>query len=486
MDLTRRRFAAGATALGLTLATETWSALAAPKARNAPSGTGKRLDAIVLGAGVAGLNTAWLLEQQGLKVLVLEARQRVGGRVFTLFDQPGYPEMGFNSMAAGYGRGIDAAQRAGVELVDVAPRFRAVRQELVLGGQVLTRDEWAKSPANPFPADRKMLMPWEIVGKTVSEANPLKDWSTWLDPASAALDISLNAFLKARGLSEVAIQFANDTSPYYGTSSHDVSALMLEYSDGWVKSQFAAGPQSFAVKGGNQKLPEAMAKLLNGDLLTGKEVVGISSESDGATVVCRDGTRYRAKRIICSLPFSTLRNVRIEPRLDGPQAEAVATLPYQPLSTAFLAVKSPFWESDKLSPSMWTDGPLGTVIAQKFGRTDDEITGLTVQARGNLARYWDRLGKDATLALIVQTLEAIRPASKGQVTATALCSWAGEPFSGGDWAYFAPGQISGFVSRMAEPAGRIHFCGEHTTTSSRGLEGALESSERVALEVLSA
>ena len=81
------------------------------------------LDVIVLGAGVAGLNAAWLLEQQGFKVVVLEGRNRVGGRVHTLLDQPGLPEMGFNSMGAGYGRGIDAAKRAGVELYDVAPRF---------------------------------------------------------------------------------------------------------------------------------------------------------------------------------------------------------------------------------------------------------------------------------------------------------------------------------------------------------------------------
>ena len=73
-------------------------------------------DVIVLGADASGLNAAWLLEQQGMQVLVLEGRKRVGGRVLTLFGQPGFPEMGFNSMAAGYRRGIDAAKRAGVEL----------------------------------------------------------------------------------------------------------------------------------------------------------------------------------------------------------------------------------------------------------------------------------------------------------------------------------------------------------------------------------
>jgi monoamine oxidase len=61
-----------------------------------------------------------------------------------------------------------------------------------------------------------------------------------------------------------------------------------------------------------------------------------------------------------------------------------------------------------------------------------------------------------------------------------------EPFNAGDWAYFGPGQVTAFARTMAAPAGRVHFCGEHTATANRGLEGALESSERVALEILSA
>jgi monoamine oxidase len=481
MTLTRRRLGLAAAA-ALTLAPAVAAAEPASK-KAAP----KMLDVIVLGAGVSGLNAAWLLEQQGLSVLVLEGRKRVGGRVFTLFDQPGYPEMGFNSMGAGYGRGIDAAKRAGVGLVNVGPRYmKGAKQELVLGGKVLTREDWAKSPANPFPADRKAMMPWEIVPRTISQNNPLKNWADWLDPASAPLDVSLHQFLNANGLSDPAIQLAFDTSPYYGQSAYDVSALMFEFNDGWGKTQAAAGTQSFAVKGGNQNLPIAMAKLLNGDVLLGKQVAGVSSGADGSTVVCADGSTYRAKSVICSLPYSTLRDVKIEPALTGSQGKAVQTLPYQPISIAFLTVKSPFWEVDKLSPSMWTDGPLGTVYAQHFGADEDQVTGLTVQARGELGLYWDRLGKDAALKMIVEELETVRPAAKGQVVGAALHSWTLDPFNAGDWAYFAPGQISTFVKDMAAPAGRVHFCGEHTATANRGLEGALESSERVALEVIAA
>lgn len=134
---------------------------------------------------------------------------------------------------------------------------------------------------------------------------------------------------------------------------------------------------------------------------------------------------------------------------------------------------------------MWTDGPAGTVLAQHFGATDAEVTGLLLQACGNLARYWDRLGKAAALDLIVRTIEAARPAAKGQIVPVALHSWENEPFSAGAWAVFGPGQVA-LAPTMALPAGRIHFCGEHTAVGARGIEGALESSERVAVEILAA
>jgi monoamine oxidase len=442
-------------------------------------------DVVVIGAGVSGLQAAWLLEQQGASVIVLEGRKRVGGRVYTLFDQPGYPEMGFNAMGAGYGRGIDAAHRAGVELVDVGPRqMKSYRQELVIGGKILSRDEWAASPANPFPPDLKHAMPWEIVGQLVARYNPLPNWADWLDPKSAPLDVSMHAFLSQHGLSDAAIRLAFDTAPYFGSSADDVSALMFEMNAGWGKAQSSAGLQSLAVKGGNQKLPDGMAKLLKGDVVFDQRVIAIESFANRVRVSCAGGKQFEGKHAICALPFSTLRSVAFEPGLSGAQAQAVNALPYQPISVAFLTVKSPFWETDKFLPSMWTDGPLGNIFAQRFGRTDDEITGLMVQARGKLARYWDSLGRDAALAEIVHTLETIRPAAKGQVAGAALQSWTTDPFNLGDWAYFSPGQISTFVRDMAAPAGRVHFCGEHTATSNRGLEGALESSERVAVEIL--
>lgn len=491
MTFTRRQAILGAALAQVGVAA---AAQAAPRtAPAAPPADAKRPkasgdpDVIILGAGISGLGAAALLEEQGAKVLVIEGRQRVGGRIFTLLDQPGVPEMGFNSMGAGYGRGMDMAQRAGVELYDVAPRYiKDPRQQMVLGDTTLTREQWAASPANPFPDAHKSLMPWEVVPLMVSKNNRLKDWADWIAPESAPLDISMYQFLSQLGFNDAAIRLSFDKAPYYGMNGHQSSALVYEFNDGWGKAQSAAGPGSFAVKGGNQLLPQGLAARLKGDILLGKQVTAISSGPDTATVTCRDGSTYRAKKVICSLPFSVLRNIAIEPGLTGAQARAVSTLPYQAISIAFLTVSAPYWEKDGLPPTMWTDGLLGQVLAQRYGASPDEVTGLSVFGRGELALAWDRMGKEAALATIVAELERLRPAAKGLVKGAYYHSWALEPFNGGDWSYFNAGQVTAFAREMSAPAGRIHFCGEHTGTSNRGLEAALESSERVALEVLSA
>ena len=82
-------------------------------------------------------------------------------------------------------------------------------------------------------------------------------------------------------------------------------------------------------------------------------------------------------------------------------------------------------------------------------------------------------------------LESADDAAKGQLEVGGYKSWYRDEFSSGDWAVFEPGQVTDFATELGKPLGRIHFCGEHTAIANRGMEGAMESGERVALEVLS-
>jgi monoamine oxidase len=446
-------------------------------------------DVIVLGAGLSGLSTAQMLEEQGLRVMVVEGRNRVGGRLYTRYDLPGYPEFGGNSAAPGYGRWLSYAHKCNLTLDNVAPRaMKNADQLLVLDGKIVKREDWPNHPRNPFKGKDRATMPWAYAGRAFTQVNPLKGYPDWIDPANKALDVSVNDFLLSKGFDQATIDLAWDAVPNYGDTSHDVSTLMLAFIDAWTRAQIAASnvPASFAVRGGNMKLTEGMAKLLKGPVRLGQRVVGIETSDAGASVTLESGEKIRAKAVVSSLPYSSLRNVRIAPGLTGVQHEAVQQLGYQNITLMVLTSKKPFWQEDGMGASMWTDGPAGWVNAQRFGKTDDEVTGFLVYGRGHLGLRWDRMGHKAAGEMVVKTIENFRPSAKGKLTVAAVHSWTMDPWNCGDWAIFKPGQVSRFLPAMSQPHGRLFFCGEHTAIANRGMEAALESAERVAIEVLGA
>jgi len=442
-------------------------------------------DVLVIGAGLSGLYTALMLEELGATVQVIESRSEVGGRMRTLYDLPGHPEVGGNSMASGYARTIAMARRTDVKLIDYAPRiYGGAPPELVMNGKLLGREEWAASALNPFAEGFEDKLPWELLRARISQANPLPAATDWLDKKYSSLDVPLHDFLRSQGLSDAEIHMAYDTNPYYGKSAWDVSALMYLFNDRWIKAQIEIGTASYAAEGGNQRLPEAMARELKREIRLNESVMSIEDSGDGVRVLCNSGETFRAPYVVCSAPFSTVRDMQISPPLKDTQREAVSTLSYMRNTLVFLVPKKPFWEADGLSPAMWTNGPLGVVMAQRFGDDPNTVTGLVVNARGWVADRLDRMGPADAQAWVIREIERLRPAAKGALEAGGFHSWWLDPHNAGDWAIFGPGQVQGLLPTMAKPHGRIHFCGEHTATMNRGMEGAMESAERVAIEVL--
>ncbi len=441
-------------------------------------------DVIVIGAGMSGLNAALLLEEQGLDVRILEGRNRIGGRVYSLGNVPGNPEAGANAIVAR--NALATARRFGAELIDRSQRPGINRERLlVLGGKIISPSEWPDSPQNPFPKDQRETMPWGYVSPLISKNNPLKNVGDWVDPAYASHDISLHTFLEQQGASDRIIQLAVDTNCIYDRSAHDVSTLMPFHGDVRRKFRQKAGRINFVAKGGNQRVPEAMARGLKRQVIMQKTVSGIRSEADGVDVQCSDGSRYRARFVICSVPIPVLRNLRIDPVLTGAQEQAVKSMSYSLCTQIHMTAKRPFWEDDGLPPCMWTDGLVGTVSPSRNGRSPDEVTSIAARGRGLMATYLDRLGPEGAKAAVIQYIEKIRPAAKGQLTALHFHSWQLDPFAGGaDFMIWGPGEVTAFHGKLWQRHGRISFCGEHTALLSSGQGGALESGERAASEIL--
>ncbi len=200
-------------------------------------------------------------------------------------------------------------------------------------------------------------------------------------------------------------------------------------------------------------------------------------------MVCADGTVYRAARVVCSMPIPTMRWVKFDPILPPAKAKAIRTVQVQKITKVIMVPKKPFWEEDGLNPAMWTDTDAGEIRALREGEDSNEVTCLMAWARGFLADRLDTLGHEAAMASVIDSYERLRPAAKGQLEPAGVKSWQTDAFAGGDWAIWAPGQVIESLPALIEPAGRIHFCGEHTATANRGMEGAMESGERAAFEV---
>jgi monoamine oxidase len=444
-------------------------------------------DVIVLGAGLSGLNAAMLLESTGARVTVLEARPRVGGRVYTRSDLPGHPEIGANNMTAGYARAVAVARRLNLDLIDYAQRFMlTVGDHIGIGGQLLTRTDWAASARNSQPASARSQFPAEYVGALLAHNNPLKSADLWVAPESIPLDRPMYEVLRSLGASDEAIALGFEHNIPYGTSSHDLSALMYWFIDAWGKVQRQFGAASLAVRQGNQRLPEAMRASLRGDVVLDREVVGIRQDAASVTAFCRDGSRFTAKRLVCSVPLGALASIDCDPLLPPLLRKATETLSYMKVSHHYFAVSRPYWKEDGINPSMWTDGPAGMVFGQRFGDTDEDVTILSASQRGLMAAYIDRLPPTEAASLIQRDIERLRPAAVGCLTAVGAHSWAQDPFATGGWVVFGPGQVAEFAGKLGAPHGRLHFCGEHTAISNRGMEGAMESGERAALEVADA
>jgi len=469
------RSAAAATTVGLGIASRPVRAL-------------NKADVIVIGAGLAGLSAAHALQDEGYSVQVIEGRNRVGGRILSLSDIPGNPEAGGNGIGAGYGRVIDAAERFGAKLNNLNSRTPFIlKRNLFLDGKYVDMNDWPDHPRNVMKGPFKEMPPWVFVPLFMIQNMPLESFEDWHDPKSSQLDISLHEWLISKGVSQEEIDLAYNINSDFGNSSYGVSALMLMFVYAWGTMQRAIEPRAtFAAEGGNQRIPEAMATALKNEVHLGRKVTGIVSEDAGAQVYCEDGTVYRGKRVICSLPFSVLRTIRMEPGLKGIQARAVKTLGAQLLTQSHLVASEPFWEDDGISPGMYTDTVLGQVMPQHFGKDPTEVTSITCWHRGWKAQMVDQVPKEDAKRMVIDAFETLRPAAKGKIEVAGFKSWHNDPFSSGDWAVWEPGQIKTYIAKMAEPHGRIHFCGEHTALSNRGMEGAMESGERVAFEVFDA
>ena len=443
---------------------------------------------IVIGAGLSGLNAALLLEEQGVDVQVLEGRQRVGGRVLSHRDVPGNPESGGTSFGAGYARLMDACKKFNVGTIDVTPIVPFFNdRELILDGKVIPKDQWATHPRNPFPAAFRQSTPWSYLNPVIGKNNPLKSADAWLDPVNAKYDVSLHQWLTSLGVSEDIIELCWNTNPNFGTTAHDVSAMMVLFGATFAMMQAQLGGKTFGYTavGGNQAIPEAMAKGLKKPVRFGSNVTGIRSTSSGTEVQCADGTRVqgRLRDLLAAhdgappgAPGSAAHG-RQGPRHQHaglPAGEHAAPGRQE----ALLGGRRP--QPQHLQQRAGRHGRGGAQGQDAPGHHQPDHLGAGPQRHlDGHARAEGRHRGDHGRLL------PRAAGGEGQGGAQGLPLLVPGPVLRRRLGRLGAGPGHGLRrAKSASPSGRVHFCGEHTAVSNRGMEGAMESGERAAFEVL--
>ena len=443
---------------------------------------------VVVGAGFSGLAAALRLQDAGAEVQVLEAKPQVGGRVRSLDRGDGVEEAGGTTIGGGYRAVIGAARRFGVALIDATPMLAFFReQELALEGRLIRQQEWPNDPANPFPEADRAHMPWAYSRVLTARHNPLAHPGGWREASHAVQDVAMRSWLRGLGLDARATRMAYDLNASYGRDADDVSALMLLARAAFSTAQRRQTPPGvggYTARDGVQRIAEAMAAALAREVALEEPVVAIEEDAKEVRLRTATGRLWRARQAICSVPFGALAQVAFDPPLTGVVATAARELRYQPMTQLYFAGERPFWEQDGYGASMYTDGLAGMVAASRRAENPAEVTGLTAWAMGANAARLDAMQEADAAQAVQREIEALRPAARGQLRYVGCQSWGQDPFAGGGWAYYRPGQIRRFGAALEGRRGRIHFCGEHLAVDSRGMEGAMESGTAAAAAAL--
>ena len=475
--LTRRRFLAaiGTPAVQLSRAQ--------PGAR--PTRVGKVL---IAGAGLAGLSAALELTGAGCDVVVVEARPRVGGRVLTLrspFADGLYAEAGPVAFSDRNPLVLEHATNLGIPSEPILPRDMPVRY-FVQGKRLAVPENGIADWPLPLTAEERRLGIYGMVERyTGAGVRAIGDPRTpgWPTSEQTEFDrLTFSQYLSRQGASAAAIALLRPMYDMWGDGIDQASALFL-LRDSVIGM---VGERWFTFKGGNDALPRALAAKLGGRILLETPITHIQHDGRAVTVtVTRDGRteKLEGDYLVCTIPFSVLRGIKISPAFSAAKRAAIADLPYTSVARVYLQASSRFWLDGGSRGWVYTDLPIMNVLESTWNQPGKRGV-MHAYMAGERARQVTRMSEAERIQFTLTHIEKLYPSMRAHFEIVKTKCWDEDPWSKGDYPWFRPGQMQTLLPAIARPEGRIHFAGDHTSPWCGWMQGALESGRRAAAEIL--